>query len=137
MSWTECVSVAVIEHQNCVLVGKRQQSQTLAGLAEFPGGKRFEPESSAEAAIRETLEETGLNIVPIRLLDQTTFSYDHANVEIDFWLCRLAEESLSLVPQEPWQWVPRHLLAEFEFPAANQQVVRLLISDDPTKSTLA
>ena len=54
------IAIAVVLHNDCVLIGVRPAGATLAGLWEFPGGKIEAGETPNEAAERECLEETGL-----------------------------------------------------------------------------
>ena len=48
-------------------VQKRKSCDELNGLLEFPGGKIGKVESPEQAAVRETLEETGVNLEPHQL----------------------------------------------------------------------
>jgi 8-oxo-dGTP diphosphatase len=50
------IAVAVVEHDDRVLIGQRPPGVVLGGLWEFPGGKIFEGESAEEAAVRECRE---------------------------------------------------------------------------------
>ena len=56
------VAVALIDVDGRVLIAKRPQGKSLAGLWEFPGGK-VEPGERPEAAlIRELREELGIEV---------------------------------------------------------------------------
>ena len=56
------IAVAVVERDGSFLIGLRTAGLSLAGMAEFPGGKVEPGESPSAAAVRECLEETGLQI---------------------------------------------------------------------------
>src|SRR5437764_2006476 len=56
------IAVAVVEKDGHFLVGQRPEGVSLAGLWEFPGGKIEPGESPEAAAVRECLEETGVDV---------------------------------------------------------------------------
>ncbi|HEY4307957.1 MAG TPA: (deoxy)nucleoside triphosphate pyrophosphohydrolase [Pirellulales bacterium] len=119
------VAVAVVEHAGQYLIGQRPAGTALAGLWEFPGGKRLPDESGAQAAERETVEETGLQVRAVGSHDVVTHAYDHATVEVTFVACHptipLSE------PRDPFRWVPVAELVNYEFPAANATLIRKLV----------
>ena len=62
------VIAGLINHNGRFLIAKRNLKKYLGGLWEFPGGKIDDNETPESAAIRETLEETGLkcqNLKPL------------------------------------------------------------------------
>jgi len=59
----------VIDAEDRLLLVRRRFDPG-AGLWSIPGGKRKPGESSARAAVRETFEETGLEVRPVRLLGE-------------------------------------------------------------------
>ena len=54
------IGIAVVEHQGSYLIGIRPAGASLAGFAEFPGGKCEAGEEPAAAAVRECLDGTDL-----------------------------------------------------------------------------
>src|SRR4051812_46830278 len=60
------VAIAVVEHDGKSLVGERPAGVALAGFAEFPGGKVEPGESPEAAAVRECIEESGLQVEIVR-----------------------------------------------------------------------
>ncbi len=127
MSGPVRVAVAVVESDGHVLVGVRGNGQSLSGLNEFPGGKCLFDETTRAAAVRECREETGLIVIPRRHLATTTHTYDHDEVELDFWHCCLSPDLPGLArPHEPFRWVPVAELHTLEFPAGNQDALRRL-----------
>ena len=117
------VAVAVVVHDGKVLVGERAETDTLAGFAEFPGGKVEVNESPEAAAIRECREETGLLVRVARLLNQVQHAYEHATVKIDFFLCECDRPA---APLEPYRWVSLQELSDHRFPPANETVLARL-----------
>lgn len=118
------IGIAIVEHAGRFLVGTRGVGQDLAGCAEFPGGKCLPDEASEVCAVRECFEETGLPVSPVRLLQRLEFTYPHAVVDLHFWLCSPASGA---EPQNGFRWVDRDELAQLPFPAANAEVVQVLL----------
>ncbi|MEZ6046009.1 MAG: alcohol dehydrogenase catalytic domain-containing protein [Planctomycetaceae bacterium] len=109
------IGVAIVEQDGKFLVGVRQPTQTLAGKAEFPGGKCLPEESAAACAVRETAEETGLDVIAEELLYQIEHRYSHDVVALQFWLCRLVDVEQS-EPAEHFLLATTPLLEQLDFP---------------------
>ncbi|MFW6124912.1 MAG: NUDIX domain-containing protein [Pirellulales bacterium] len=122
------VSVAVVEHAGCYLVGTRPADVPLAGYSEFPGGKCLSDESPLEAAERECYEETGLSVVARGLRLRITHAYDHGTVVLHFVDCAVAGSASGTEPRPPYRWVPAAQLVQCRFPLANRPVVEQLIA---------
>lgn len=122
------IGIAVVEHQGAYLVGVRGPDQPLAGCAEFPGGKCEPDESPRDCAVRECREETGLAVIPQRLIEEVRFSYPHGDVELHFWLCQPAERASISTDHRGYRWVPTAELGTLNFPEANRPVIEWLRS---------
>jgi len=121
------IGIALVESQGHYLVGVRPAGKPLAGFHEFPGGKQIVPESTAETAVRECFEETGLEVVSFDMLHQQSHVYNHDEIQLDFWRCEVAGELLELpTVRNPWRWVPVAELQELTFPAANDEILAIL-----------
>ena len=125
------IAVAVVVHEGRVLVGQRaEDAAEQPGRAEFPGGKIEPHETSAGAAMRECLEESG---VPIRVLERTfevVLEEEQPPVWITFhWATPLDP---SAPPKRPFVWVPIPTLPHLNFPRANALVLGILRHDDET-----
>lgn len=127
----QSIGIAVVEHHGRYLIGIRGSDQVLAGHAEFPGGKCQAGESSADCAVRECREETGLDIVADRLLERVLFRYPHGDVELFFWICRPVNPDAVADDQLSFRWVPRSELATLNFPEANRSVIQRLLRTQP------
>lgn len=133
MSAAVRVGIAVVEHDGRYLVGVRSEGQVLAGKAEFPGGKAEPDEDPRDTAVRECREETGLHVVPERLLQQLEFTYDHGTVELHFWLCKPEATTPRLCHPEAttpiptnlngFQWLTPAEMQILEWPSANRELV--------------
>ncbi len=112
---------------------RRPAGAPLAGLWEFPGGKRHAGESAAQAAERETHEETGLVCCAVGVHDRVTKTYDYGTVEVTFVACQLV--AMLKHRRAPFRWVPAAELARFEFPAANAALVQRLVTSGSSSSS--
>ena len=114
--------VVILRDDNSVLILKRPLwIKWGAGKWPFPGGKLENNETSVQAAIRETKEETALQVKNLKLLDldldmPVTAYYTReyqGNVKIDFehddwaWVLRQDIENYELAPGvlEMYDWV--------------------------------
>lgn len=113
------VVVGIVQRGEEYLVGRRASHQTLAGYAEFPGGKLLEGEAPEAGVCREILEETGLTVEVTDWRREVKHAYTHGELHITFFICRPLAE---VKPQAPFRWVPREELGRLKFPAANQAI---------------
>ncbi len=121
MNEKQRIAVAIVIHQQKVLVGKRaSNAKTAQGFHEVPGGKIEKGESASTAAIRECLEETGLHISIERQVNKS-FT-DEGCLEIIFFLGSL-NSSVNPEPYIPFKWLTRAKLDLCTFPAANKDAV--------------
>ncbi|MBV2356421.1 NUDIX hydrolase [Streptomyces sp. J2-1] len=63
------VAAAVVVHAGCVLMVRRRVIEGSLSW-QFPAGKVEPGEAREEAAVRETLEETGVTVAAVRLLGE-------------------------------------------------------------------
>ncbi|MDA0833248.1 MAG: (deoxy)nucleoside triphosphate pyrophosphohydrolase [Planctomycetota bacterium] len=128
------IGIAIVECDGRFLVGERGAESSLAGCAEFPGGKCHPGESSDAAARRECLEETGIDVAAIELIDERLFSYPHGDVQLHFWRCRLQLPSIDSKPLNGFRWVSLSTLRQLPFPEGNDHVLEKLIA--PASNTV-
>ena len=124
------VGIAVVltrDGTHC-LVGTRSSETSLANMLEFPGGKSVPGESSRDTAIRECLEETGIAVEAIQLLEHRAHDYDHDRVGLDFWLCHSRGDHDQPSATQPFGWRPTRELNPRDFPEANAWLIRRLVA---------
>ena len=122
------IAIAVVEQNGLFLVGERAAGKSLAGCAEFPGGRVEAGETPEQAAVRECFEETGLHVTIVRRHDEREHDYDHDRVQLYFFGCESASPNVE--PRLPFRWVSRAELRTLDFPAANQPLLRRLVEDE-------
>jgi mutator protein MutT len=127
MSQFISVAIAVVEHNDRFLVGRRSENLPLGGLWEFPGGKIETDESPKAAAARECLEETGLRVHVSHCLLFHKQMYPHAEITLHFFACQLLDPDP--LPRRPFQWIARQDLAKLQFPDGNRPLLERLLAD--------
>ena len=126
----EVVAGVLQDARGRILLTRRTQGRDLAGLWEFPGGKR-EPGETPEAALeRELREELGIDVEPGAALIAVPQQYPHKRLRLD--VRRIA--SWRGTPQgregQALAWVPQSRLARYAMPSADRPVVAALLQPD-------
>lgn len=119
------VVAAVIEHDGCLLVTRRQDGVHLAGMWEFPGGKVAQGESHAAALRREMLEELDADVAVGDLVLESSHAYPDRTVTLFFYRCDLLGVPRPMIGQE-MEWVRRDELTSLTFPPADDELIRIL-----------
>ena len=126
------IGITIVRHSGHVLVGVRHEGQVLAGWAEFPGGKCESGEDPATCAARECLEETGIAVQPVELLERIEHRNEYGSIDLHFFSCRLVVDDAGDWPQPTngFRWIPIAELATLSFPEANRSIVERLVTWD-------
>ena len=128
------VAVAIIRRDDGkIFIQRRPLDGLLGGMWEFPGGKIREGETAEEAAVRETLEETGMTIRVRGPAGTVEHAYSHFTVSIRAFhaLGRAGEPGgePSVAAETPGPgvnpraWVTVGELSDFAMPAANRKLM--------------
>lgn len=108
-----------------LLIGQRRRTDTSPLKWEFPGGKVEEGETPEAALARELKEELGATLrksVPIgRVVHK--YAQTPEELEILFFAVEIAEGALAPRPFEQIAWVLPKELGDYDFLAANAQLV--------------
>jgi 8-oxo-dGTP diphosphatase len=122
------VAVALILHQGCCFVQRRDPgARHASGLWEFPGGKLEPLESPRVALFRELLEE--LRWIPARAqaLKPIHHDYPEYSVVLHPFLCEgTASGRPRLETALAWGWFTPMELARLPIPAANRELLELI-----------
>ena len=120
------VSAALIFHGGKLLITQRHAASHLGGLWEFPGGKREPGETFEQCLVREIREELGVEISVGKLFEEIAHDYPEKSVRLKFFLCELISGETQPLDCAAVQWIEKSELAEFEFPAADAQLLEKL-----------
>jgi 8-oxo-dGTP diphosphatase len=116
---------ALIDADKRVLIAKRPEGRSMAGLWEFPGGKLEPGETPEDAVIREFDEELSVKITKPCLAPLTFSSHDYPEFHLflALFVCRRWEGSP--VPREAQEikWVRANRLRDFSMPPADEPLI--------------
>jgi 8-oxo-dGTP diphosphatase len=120
------VAAGLIFRGGNVLITQRRPGDHLAGLWEFPGGKRESYESFEDCLRREFLEELGIRVEPLELLGAVIHAYPEKTVHLKFFHCACPEAEPTQLGCHAIAWVGLTELRKYEFPAADLRMIELL-----------
>jgi 8-oxo-dGTP diphosphatase len=123
------VVAAVIERSDRrLLIGQRRWGDTSPLKWEFPGGKVEAGETPEEALERELKEELGVTLKKSAPLGRVVHKYalTPEELEIRFYAAEISESLFVPKAFEKIAWVLPKELSEYDFLAANTQLVALL-----------
>lgn len=131
-SITQVVVGVLYNNQNQILIAKRPFHKPFGGLWEFPGGK-IEPRELPTAALyREFSEELQIKLVGnsavLEPFHEIIYAYEptqHIHLMI-FKITEFIGEPIGAEGQEI-KWVQPKRLIDYDFPAANREIVKLLM----------
>ncbi len=126
----EVVAGVIRDARGRILLARRTEGRDLAGLWEFPGGKR-EPGESAEAAlVRELHEELGIDVEPGDPLIAVPQAYPDKRLTLDVREIRAWRGTARGREGQALMWVPLDKLARYSMPPADRPVVAALQQPD-------
>ncbi len=128
MSITLVVAVALLDADNRILLGKRPEGKSMAGLWEFPGGKLEEGESPEAALVRELQEELGITTKENCLAPLTfaSHAYEKFHLLMPLYVCRRYEGMAQPLEHEEIKWVRPKDLRSYPMPEADLPLIPYL-----------
>ena len=122
----EVVAALIQDDRGRYLITRRRSRSHLAGMWEFPGGKR-EPGESLEGAMRRELtEELSASFEVGPRVETVRWEYPERTVVIHFYRCRLESGTIEPRESQAMEWVAPERLEELEFPPADRELIRRL-----------
>lgn len=122
------VVAGIIRRDKTVLLGKRPETGSLAGLWEFPGGKIELGEQPEHALARELKEELGIDaeIGPLRFA--TTHNYGEVGVLILFYEINYWTRQPTAAHHSELKWVAIDDIHKLPLPEANRNILDRIVN---------
>ena len=122
----EVVAALVQDEKGRYLITQRRKGSHLAGLWEFPGGKREADESLEEALGRELTEELSARFAVGQRVETVRWEYPERTIVIHFYRCRLESGAIEPREDQAMAWVAPERLSDFDFPPADRDLIARL-----------
>ncbi len=120
------VTCAIIFKDRKVLATRRSSSMPHPLKWEFPGGKLKGSESPGACIKREILEELGVEINPLEVLEPVEHHYDTRSVRLIPVICTIEKGFISLSEHQEYRWVGHDELDELDWLEADLGVVEMI-----------
>jgi mutator protein MutT len=123
------IGVAVIWNDaSRILIDRRKAGGAMGGLWEFPGGKIEAGETEIDCIRREIKEELDIEIAVGDLLIEITHDYPTFQVTLIVHHCQYRSGTPQPIECDEIRWVEPHELWQYEFPAANVQIIEAILN---------
>jgi 8-oxo-dGTP diphosphatase len=121
-------AVALVDADGRVLLARRPEGKSMAGLWEFPGGKVHDGEAPEAALIRELREELGVDTAESCLAPFTFASHRYADFHLlmPLYVCRRWSGTPKPLEGQELAWVRPQRLKDYPMPPADRPLVALL-----------
>ena len=118
-------AAALVDADNRVLIARRPEGKSMAGLWEFPGGKVNTDETPEQALIRELREELGIEICDTCIAPFTfaSHTYEAFHLLMPLYLCRNWEGEMTPKEGQELAWVRAMRLADYPMPPADLPLI--------------
>jgi 8-oxo-dGTP diphosphatase len=119
------VAAGILIKDGKVLIARRKQGQSHAGLWEFPGGKIEENESPQECLERELEEELGIKVKPGRIIAESVDHSEHGSLAIE---AELISGEITLGVHDAARWVGFEDLSIYRLAPADRDLIGKVLS---------
>lgn len=126
----EVVAGVLQDARGRILLARRTEGRDLAGLWEFPGGKREPGESPETALARELHEELGVDVDLGAPLICVPHAYPHKRLRLDVRRIAAFRGTPKGHEGQALAWVPQSRLTTYAMPAADRPVLAALLQPD-------
>lgn len=122
------VAVALLDADSRVLIAKRPEGKSLAGLWEFPGGKVESGETPEQALVRELHEELGITVAEscVAPLSFASHAYEDFHLLMPLFACRKWSGDIQSRDGQELAWVRPLRLADYDMPPADEPLKAVL-----------
>lgn len=121
-------AVALVDADGRVLLARRPEGKSMAGLWEFPGGKLGPGETPETCLIRELKEELGIDVTA-SCLGPFTFAshaYEDFHLLMPLYLCRVWEGIVTPREGQALKWLRPGDMDRYPMPPADIPLVAML-----------
>ena len=126
MNVVEVVAALVRDDRGRYLITRRREGTHLAGLWEFPGGKREAGETLESSLVRELREELGAEFEVASFVETVRWPYPGKTVVLHFFECRHLAGPIAPREGQLMEWVAPTALAQYPFPPADEALIARL-----------
>ncbi len=122
------VAAALTNERDEILLQKRPEGRSMAGLWEFPGGKIEPGETSESALVRELKEELGVVIAPENLIPLTFASepLEHQHLLLLLYVCRHWRGEPKPIESPEMCWASIEHMRKLAMPPADAPFIEVL-----------
>lgn len=120
------VVVGLVQKDKQILIAKRPREKHQGGLWEFPGGKLEAGESPFSALSRELKEEVGIDIHSADSFLKIYHHYPDKSVFLDIYSIEKFSGQARGQEGQIVKWIAKDELYTYDFPAANQKILKAL-----------
>jgi len=122
-------AAALIDADGRVLITRRPEGKSMAGLWEFPGGKVEPGETPEETLIRELREELDIDTQTACLAPLTfaSHAYPDFHLLMPLFVCRKWQGIVRPTEGQATKWVQARDLRSYEMPPADLPLIAPLI----------
>jgi 8-oxo-dGTP diphosphatase len=122
------VVAGMIERAGRYLITQRRPVATLPLLWEFPGGRVESGEPDEVALARELREEMDIDVKVGERAIHVEHAYADYDIDFRVYRCQLVAGEIRHLKVHDHRWVLPSELDRYEFPAADEKTMRVLLS---------
>ncbi|HUB96878.1 MAG TPA: 8-oxo-dGTP diphosphatase MutT [Stellaceae bacterium] len=122
------VCAALVDAEQRVLLQRRPEGKSMAGLWEFPGGKLSPGETPEAALVRELEEELGIEVAPGAVVPLTfaSHAYPDFHILLLLYVCHRWQGVPTSREGQALAWVRKDDLGDYPMPPADKPLVAML-----------